>query len=241
VKRRIVALIATCFCVLTERATIKSITDFYHILSHLRAEFSKKEPQTKKDIMKKLIEEVKISSISPHLFTLHITWIQPLATGREDVALMWRSMPTKSDITNIWTDEEEVALRILYPDHPQRELMQAIPNKTPGQMKNRAYQLGIKRDYWHIQNDGERFYWTVSYTDLQAVAQFAQSTEEQSFLWSQINAMAKNTKRRELTPLWFLPIDMVSFSQSLCVTDILEEGWSDRAWRERRRIARQPW
>ena len=39
--------------------------------------------------------------------------------------------------------------------------------------------------------------------------------------------MAKNTKRRELTPLWMFPVDMVSFSQSQCVTDILEEGLSD--------------
>jgi hypothetical protein len=192
-------------------------------------------------MMKKLIEEVKITSISPHLFTLHITWIRPLATERDDVALLWRSMPTKSDITNIWTDEEEVTLRALYPDHPLSELMQAIPNKTRGQMKDRAYQLGIKRDYWHIQNYGERFYWTVSYIDLQAIAQFVQNTEEQAFLWSQINIMAKNTKRREITPLWFFPVDMVSFSQSRCVTDILEEGLSDLAWRERRRRVRQPW
>ena len=54
-------------------------------------------------------------------------------------------------------------------------------------MKDRAYQLGIKRDYWHIKDQGERFYWTVSYIDLQSITQFAQSKEEQAFLWSQIN------------------------------------------------------
>ena len=178
--------------------------------------------------MKKLIEEVKITSISPHLFTLHITWIRPLTMERDDVALLWRSMPTKSDKTNIWTIAEEAALRALYPDHPLNELMPAIPNKTRGQMKDRAYQLGIKRDYWHIKDQGERFYWTVSYIDLQSITQFAQSKEEQGFLWSQINHMAKNTKRRELTPLWMFPVDMVSFSQSQCVTDLLKEGLSGK-------------
>jgi hypothetical protein len=218
-----------------------SISNFYHVLSHLRTEFQKQPPQTKKDMMKKLIEEVKITSISPHLFTLHITWIRPLATERDDVALLWRAMPTKSDITNIWTDEEEEALRTLYPTHPLSKLMQAIPNKSRGQMKDRAYQLGIKRDYWHIKDQGERFYWTVSYIDLQAITQFAQSTEEQAFLWSQINSMAKNTKRPDITPLWMFPVDMVSFSQSQCVTDILEEGLSGQALRERRRLVRQSW
>lgn len=203
----------------------KSIANFYHVLSHLRAEFNSKPPQNKKDIIRKLIEEVKINAISPHLFTLHITWIRPLSQTREDVALLWRSDPTVSEALANWSEEEEASLRLLYPDRPQIELLQAIPYKTPGQIKRRASQLGIKRNRYQIEEQ-ERFYWTVAYVDLQAAAGFTEMIEERSLLWREINNMAANTRRGELTALWFLPIDMISFSHALCVTDVIEEGLS---------------
>ncbi len=201
----------------------RSITDFYHVLSHVRAEFHTKDPQTKKDIMKKLIEEVKINALSPHLYTLHITWIQPMAAGREDVALLWRSDPLNNHVMAVWTEEEEAALTKLYPDGPQIELMQAMPTKTPGQIKKRASELGIKRDRWHI-DEKERFYWTVAYADLQAAAAFTETVKERSYLWREINTMAESTKRGQLTPSWFLPVDMISFVRDLCVTSEIAEG-----------------
>ena len=203
----------------------KSITDFYYVLSHLRAEFNKKDPQTKKDIMKKLIEEVKITAISPHLLTLNITWIKPLAPSRDDVALLWRGTPSKSPTTNFWTDEELGALRTLYPETRQRELMHAIPNKTPSQMKDKACELGIKRAFYDLPRGG-KFHMTVAQIDLQAAAAFTECVKEQDFLWREINAMAERTRKGDVSAMWFLPIDMISFAQSLCVTDVLEEGVS---------------
>ena len=193
------------------------------MLSHLRAEFHKKDPQTKKDIMKKLIEEVKINALSPHLYTLYITWIQPMVAGGEDVALVWRSDPLNNKVMAVWTEEEEAALKILYPDRPQIEVMRAMPTKTPGQIKKRASELGVKRDRWQI-NDQERFYWTVAYVDLQAAVAFTETLEERSLLWREINNMAANTHRGQLTPSWFLPVDMISFVRDLYVTDVVDEG-----------------
>jgi hypothetical protein len=92
----------------------KSISDFYHTLLHVRIEFHKRKPQDKKDIIRKLVDEVKITSISPHLYTLQITWIGPLTDGRDDAALLWRSDPTKGEELINWTEQEEVALRLLY-------------------------------------------------------------------------------------------------------------------------------
>ena len=201
----------------------QSITDFYYVLSHLRAEFNTKPAQTKKDIMKKLIEEVKITSISPHLYTLHITWIQPMAAGREDVALLWRSDPTKSDATNIWTEEEEEAIRQLYPEALQIELMDAIPHKTPGQIGLKARELKVRRDYRHIHNEVS-FYRTVAYQDLMIAAAFTETMAEKSLLWREINNMASNTRRGQLSVSWFLPVDMISFSRELCTTGAVEEG-----------------
>ncbi len=101
----------------------KSITGFYHTLSHLRTEFHKRPPQDKKDIIRKLVEEVKITNISPHLYTLQITWIRPLTDGRDDVALLWRSDPIRDKALSTWTDKEEALLRKLYPTSPQLTLL----------------------------------------------------------------------------------------------------------------------
>jgi hypothetical protein len=193
------------------------------VLSHVRAEFNKQDPQTKKDIMKKLIDEVKINALSLHLYTLHITWIQPMAAGREDVALLWRSDPLNNHVMAVWTEEEETALKRLYPDRPQIEVMQAIPTKTPGQIKKKASELGVKRDRYHII-DTQRFYWTVAYADLQTAVAFTETLAERTLLWREINNMAESTRRGQLTPSWFLPIDMISFIRELCVTSDIEGG-----------------
>ena len=201
-----------------------SIKNFYHILSHLPHEFFSKSPQTRKDIIRKLIEEVKVNVISPHLYTLNITWISPVSCGREDVALFWRSDPISDENLSEWTEDEEAALHRLYPNSPKIELMKAMPYKTPGMIKSRASTLGIKRDRYHIVDEQERFYWTVCYADLQVAAEFTQTIEERSYLWGVINNMAENTKRGQLTASWFLPVDAVSFERALCVTDVKNSG-----------------
>jgi len=202
-----------------------SISNFYHVLGHLTAEFHKLPPQNKKDFIRRLIEEVKIRAISPHLFLLYITWIRPLAKERDDVALLWRSTPTKDPGVNEWTEEEDEALRNLYPYSSPLELMQGIPNKTPGMMKNRAYHLGVQRQ--RNKRGEERYGLTVMYADLQAAATYAKNEEQKQLLWSEINILsqqAKKGKDTNITALWLFPVDMVSFVRDLNVTDIITEG-----------------
>src|SRR5260221_2093609 len=88
-----------------------SIDSFYHVLSHLRQEFGRKPPQTKKDIIRKLVKAVEVNAISPHLYTLHITWIEPLSSVRDDVALLWRSIPVKDTALTKWAAGEDEAVR----------------------------------------------------------------------------------------------------------------------------------
>jgi hypothetical protein len=206
----------------SEEDPAQSIDNFYYVLSHLRSEFNKKPPQTKKDIIRKLIEEVEVNAISPHLYTLHITWIRPMASVRDDVALLWRSDPTRNETTTTWLQDEDEAVRTLYPDSPQIELMQGIPNKSPAQIKKRAGELAVRRKVGIERN----FWWTVTYKDLEAAAQFTSNAEEQAFLWQEINTMAENTQRGQLSASWFLPLDMVSFSHALFVTDEIDAGQS---------------
>ena len=136
---------------------------------------------------------------------------------------MWRSDPIKDERLTAWTTQEEEIVKMLYPQAPQREIMQALPYKTPGQIKKAAWERGIKRDYRHIDQT-ERFYWTVCDADLQAVAHYAGTTKERDYLYREINRMASETKRGSLTALWFLPLDMISFSHALCVTSENESG-----------------
>ena len=215
----------------------KSIEGFYDVLSHLREQFYERTPQDRKDIMRKLIDDITVNCISAHLFTLHITWIEPLATrSGEDVALLWRSVPIKNESWNTWTPEEDDALRRLYPNASKLELLETIPSKSPGQIKSRACELGVRRDTWDTSGN-EQFDRTITYNDLQAAAAFTETTRERHLLWRKINEMASRAKRGEVSALWFLPVDMISFSQSL-VTDTIDTGVSGqrtraqlRAWK----------
>ena len=203
--------------ILSQEDPGQSIENFYYVLSHLRAEFNSKSPQTKKDIIGKLIEEVKVNAISPHLYTVHISWISPVSS-RDDVAFVWRSDPRNNKVKNVWTEEEETSLRLLYPDHPQIEVLQAIPTKSRGQIKMRASQLGVRRPRWGVIELEPLYWWTVTYSDLSAAAAFTETLEERVMLWREINRMAESTKRGQLTATWFLPVDVVSFPYALEVT-----------------------
>jgi len=110
--------------------------------------------------------------------------------------------------------------------------MQGLPYKTPGMMKNRAYHVGVQRQ--RNKRGEERYGLTVMYADLQAAAQFAKTDERRKLLWEEINTLAQQAKKGKdtnVTALWFFPVDMVSFAQSLCVTDVITEGLSGRAKR----------
>ena len=204
----------------------KSITGFYDVLSHVREQFYTRTPQDRKDIMRKLIEEIKVNYLSAHLFTLHIKWIEPLATrSGDDVALLWRNVPTKNDETATWTPAEEEALVRLYPKAARFDLLQAMPSKSLGQIKNRASELSIRRDGWHCGQENYAF--TITYNDLLAAAAFTETVKERQLLWRKINELALQTKRREIRALWFLPVDMISFSASL-VTDLIENDPTGR-------------
>src|SRR6266568_1530663 len=191
----------------------------------------------REDIMRKLIDDITVNCISAHLFTLHITWIEPLATrSGEDVALLWRCVPIKNESWNTWTLEEDNALRRLYPNASKLELLETIPSKSPSQIKSRACEVGVRRDTWDTSGN-EQFDRTITYNDLQAAAAFTETTRERHLLWRKINEMASRAKRGEVSALWFLPVDMISFSQSL-VTDTIDTGVSGqrtraqlRAWK----------
>lgn len=193
----------------------KSIKNFYGVLEHMRTEFLKQNPQAKKDIIGKLIEEIEIHQLSPHLYLMRIVWIKPIAGERDDVALLWRATATKAP----WSTEEETILQTLYPEADILTLMQALPDKAMNRMRTRASTLGIRRQ----QRTRYPFYETITWKDLEVA-----KPEEREVLWEEMNRMARSTKKRgRVAVSWLLPFDEISFLRLLVIRGN-EEGSAGR-------------
>src|SRR5207244_4419026 len=82
----------------------ETITSFYYVLSHLETEFQKQSIDVQKQMMTKLVKQVTVNNLSPHLFSLYIVWQDGIAI-RPDVALLWRGGALKE--MEGWSEEEE--------------------------------------------------------------------------------------------------------------------------------------
>jgi hypothetical protein len=84
-----------------------------------------------------------------------------------------------------WSKEEDVLMQVLYPDKPQIEVMQALPRRAWNRILERAQDLQLRRKLAtslnfngpHPVNLHHR---TMSYSDLEAVAQLIQTEEEKT-------------------------------------------------------------
>lgn len=184
----------------------KTIHGFYSTLGHLRTEFLKRSPQDKKDIIQKLVDEVEIQMLSPHLFVMRLIWIKPI-TGRDDseprddVVLLWKCL-SRQYTGYEWAPEEDARLRILYGQASQQELMEAFPAKSFGRIRNRASFLKLPRR----PRSERQFHETITWQDLATAL-----PDEREVLWDEINRLAECTRKNQIGALWFLPIDEVSF------------------------------
>src|SRR5207237_750376 len=144
----------------------ETISNFYYVLAHLPTEFHRQSIEVQKQMMSRLIKQITVNNLSPHLFRLYIVWQDGIAT-RPDVALLWRGMGMKD--AEGWSLEEDALLRLLYPKASQLEVMRHFPVHSWGRIKQRAHVLQVSRD---IGNFGKKkvndYYVTVSYADLVA-------------------------------------------------------------------------
>ncbi len=102
-------------------------------------------------------------------------------------------MPNNSEA---WTEEENQLMRLLYPDKSQIEIMQALPRRAWNRILERAPVLNLRRRLSTSVNfNGPHpvnpYHWTVSYGDLEAVAQLVQTEEEKNRVRQIINELAK--------------------------------------------------
>jgi hypothetical protein len=186
------------------------ITNFYHVLAHLSTEFKAQSIDVQKQMMSRLINQVTVNNISPHLFHLYIVWLDGIAT-RPDVALIWRGIAIK-DLDG-WSEEEDALLRLLYPKASQLEIMRSLPMRTWCRIYGRAPELGVSRDTACFgRKKVNEYYHTMSYADLDAAMQYAENGEDKAYVCDVLNKLAENTAKGEMNAYWPLPVDIVGFS-----------------------------
>jgi hypothetical protein len=122
---------------------VQSPANFYYVLAHLQTELLKQSIDVQKQMIIRLVKQVTVNNISPHLFRLYIIWQDSIAT-RPDVALIWRGIALK-DLGG-WSEEEDFIIRTLSPKSPQLEIMRSLPRRSFTIIRERAAVLGIARE-----------------------------------------------------------------------------------------------
>jgi hypothetical protein len=188
----------------------ETIANFYFVLSHLPTEFQKQNIDVQKQMMSKLIKQVTVNNISPHLFRLYIVWQDGIAT-RPDVALLWRGVGRK-DLKG-WREEEDAIIHTLYPRSSQLELMRALPLRSWTIIRERAAVLRVPRDVaWSGRKKVNAYHATVSHADLEAATHYAENGEDEAYMRARVNGLAENTAKGEINAYWPLPVEIVGFS-----------------------------
>jgi len=188
------------------------VRNFYYVLSHLPTEFARLTPEDQKRMARQVIKQIRLNSISPHLFQLYVEWQNGIAACA-DLALIWRGMGPKS--TEEWTREEDERMRQLYPSGSQVEIMQALPEWAWNRILERAQVLGLRRVVSHAgPHPFNVYHRTVSYQDVEAAAKLADDPDQQGRLRQAIDDLARRTVRGALAEQWLFPLDAVSYLQT---------------------------
>jgi hypothetical protein len=190
------------------------IPNFFYVLAHLPTEYKKLSIEGQKKMMRIVAKEVKLDTLSAHLFRLYIAWENGIAV-RPDVALLWRGMtPNNSEA---WTGEEDAMMQLYYPDRPQIEVMRALPRWAWNRILERAQVLQLRRDIVPSLNfNGPHwvnlYHRTVRFHDLTAAERLVQGEEEKERMRYIVNRLAQQTMRGSASAHWFLPLASISYA-----------------------------
>jgi hypothetical protein len=186
------------------------VPNFYHILSHLPEEHKRLSSEGKKRLARQVIQDIRLNTLSAHLFLLQVTWQTGIAVC-PDVALVWRGKGQA--IAGDWTEEEDEIMRAMYPSNPQAEIMQALPRRSWHRINKQAVVLGLHR---HISHNGSHpfnvYHSSMRYDDLQTVASLVDDPVQQERLREIAHSLAKQTVSGGLSAHWWLPLDSVSYA-----------------------------
>ncbi|MGI9061218.1 MAG: hypothetical protein ACR2H5_21865 [Ktedonobacteraceae bacterium] len=186
----------------------KTIKNFYFILSHLPTEFEKQGIDVQKQIMSKLVKQVTVNNLAPHLFSLYIVWQDGIAI-KPDVALLWRGVALK-DMEG-WSKEEDDIIGSLWPKTSHLEVMRALPYRSWMNIVQRAAFLRVKREVRYGRRKVNTYDEGMTYSDLVAAMEYADA-EDSTYMCMKVNELAAKTDKGEISAYWPMPLDVVSFS-----------------------------
>jgi len=187
----------------------QTISNFYYVLSHLTTEFFKQGIDVQKQMMTKLVQQITVDRLSPHLYSLYIIWQDGVAR-RPDIALLWRGVAVRGK--DGWSTEEDESIRTYWPDAHPIEIMRRLPERSIDSIANRAIELGVSRTFRTGGQKVNPYSRSMTYTDLEAAIQRV-SEEDEAYICGMLNDMAEKTKRGEIIAYWPLPVERVVDSE----------------------------
>ncbi len=187
---------------------VETITNFYFVLSHMPTEFRKQHIDVQRQMIGRLVKQVVINNVSPHLCRLYIVWQDGIAT-RPDVALLWRGKAVMDN--EGWSEEEETIIRAHWPHGGQLDIMRLLPMRTWTSIRQHANAKGVVRAK-RGRRKMNQYYETISYADLEAAMAYAENGEDKVYMCEKVNELAEQTPRGYISTYWPLPVDIVGFS-----------------------------
>ncbi len=163
-------------------------------------------------MLRLLVKNVQVERIAPHVYSLCVNWIDPVA-ARPDTGLIY----TGSSPMQRWSTEEEETLRAIYPQGEKQEILQIFPDSSWDIIVKRASKLGIKRKCSHTRLESDPFYRWTAYNDWIKTCEYygiEQEKEREEILEMLLNYSAK-TKKQELVFLWLLPAAKITLRAQL--------------------------
>ena len=186
------------------------VANFYTVLANLAVQFPRLPLDSQKRVMLQVVPEITLNALSAHLFLLRVEWQNGIAV-RPDIALIWRGKGAR--IGYQWTPEEDAALRANYPEQSQLEIMRALPRRAWQSIREHASALDLRRVSFATNAAGMNpYHATMSYDDLEAVANLVTDPEQQERAREVANSLAKRTARGGLSAHWWLPLDLISYA-----------------------------
>jgi hypothetical protein len=180
------------------------------VLANLAAQFPRLPLDNQKRVMLQMIREITLNALSAHLFLLRVEWQNGIAV-RPDIALIWRGKGGR--IGYQWTPEEDAAVRATYPEQSQLDIMRALPRRAWQSIREHASGLDLRRVNFATNAAGMNpYHSTMSYDDLEAVANLVTVPEQQERAREVANNLAKKTARGGLSAHWWLPLDLISYA-----------------------------
>ena len=120
-------------------ATARQYADFQTEVQKLLPVWDNKPFTVRQEFVNLFVREAVLNIAATHWLCLEIVWSHP--AWEADTLFIHRSHGSAP----FWTEEEREVIRILYPKAAQKELLQALPEKSWAAIRTEAHNLRIRR------------------------------------------------------------------------------------------------